>query len=111
MDKLKRIVSLVIFVPIAVVLIVLAVANRQVVTLALNPFRPEDGVLSVSAPFFLFLFVAVLFGMLIGWMVTWWTQGKHRKRARLEAREAIKWQKEHKAVVSGRPTSTQVAIK
>jgi uncharacterized integral membrane protein len=111
MDKLKRIVSLVIFVPLGIVLIVLAVANRQMVTLALNPFRPEDGVLAVSAPLFLFLFIAVLLGMLIGAAVTWWGQGRHRKQARIEAREAVKWKNEHKAIVAGRPASTQLTTK
>jgi uncharacterized integral membrane protein len=108
MDKLKRILSLVIFVPLGIVLVVLAVANRQVVTLALNPFRPEDSVLSVSAPLFLFLFLAVLLGMLIGALGTWWSQGRYRKRARVEALEAVKWKNEHKAVVAARPGSTQL---
>jgi len=36
------------------------------VTLALNPFRPEDNVLSVTAPFFVYLFLAVIFGLVIG---------------------------------------------
>ncbi|WP_105381259.1 lipopolysaccharide assembly protein LapA domain-containing protein [Neorhizobium alkalisoli] len=111
MDKLKKILSLVIFVPLGIILIVLAVANRQTVTLALNPFRPEDSVLSVSAPFFLFLLLAVLLGMLIGAAVTWWSQGRHRKQARVEAREAARWQNEHKAVVAGRPASQQLASK
>lgn len=111
MDKLKKIASLVILVPLGIVLIVLAVANRQMVTLALNPFRPEDGVLSVSAPFFLFLLLAVLVGMLIGSVVTWIGQGKYRRQARVEAREAIKWQNEHKAAVAGRPVSSQLPSK
>ena len=111
MDKLKRIVSLVVFVPLGIVLIVLAVANRQTVTLALNPFRPKDSLLAISAPLFLFLFIAVLFGMLIGAAVTWWGQGRHRKQARIEAREAVKWKNEHKAVVGGRPASTQLITK
>lgn len=102
MTKLKRIVSLVVFVPIGIVLIVLAVANRQVVTLALNPFRPEDGLLSVSAPFFVFVFLSLLVGMGIGASVTWWKQGRYRRQARVEAKEAVKWQKEHKAIVAQR---------
>ncbi len=111
MDKLKKILSLVIFLPLGIVLVVLAVANRQVVTLALNPFRPEDSVLAISAPLFLLIFLAVLFGMLIGAVVTWWGQGRHRKQARVEAREAVKWKNEHKAVVAGRPASTQLTTK
>ena len=90
----KKIVNLVVLVPLAIVLVILCVANRQSVTLALNPFRPDDTLLAFSAPFFVFLFLAVLAGVLIGSCATWISQGKHRKRARLEAREAIRWHDE-----------------
>ena len=91
---IKRIVKVVILIPVAIVLIVLSVANRQPVTLAFNPFRPEDSVLSVTAPFFVYLFLAVIFGLVIGSLATWFTQGKYRKRARVEASEAVKWHTE-----------------
>jgi uncharacterized integral membrane protein len=94
MTRLKKIVTLVILVPLGILLIVLSVANRQSVTLALNPFRPEDTVLSLTAPFFLFLMLSLILGMLIGSLATWWTQGKYRRQARIEAREAIKWHNE-----------------
>lgn len=90
----KKIINLLILLPIGVILIVFCVANRQSVTLAFNPFRPEDQVLSLSAPFFVFLFIALIAGMLIGSAATWFSQGKHRKRARSEAREAVRWQSE-----------------
>ncbi|MGO7624316.1 LapA family protein, partial [Rhizobium ruizarguesonis] len=48
---------------------------------------PEDQVLAVSAPFFVFLFIALITGMLIGAAATWFSQGKHRKRARTEDKE------------------------
>ena len=91
---IKRIVNVLVLLPIAIVLIVLSVANRQAVTLALNPFRPEDSVLSVTAPFFVYLFIAVIFGLVVGSLATWFAQGKHRKRARIEAVEAMKWHTE-----------------
>lgn len=87
----KKIIRIVLFIPIAVILILLSIANRQSVTLALNPFEPADTVLSVSAPFFVFLFVALMIGMLMGSMITWFKQGKHRQRARDEAAESTKW--------------------
>jgi uncharacterized integral membrane protein len=90
----KRIVALVILVPLAIVLVMLSVANRTAVTLALNPFQPQDQVLSVTAPFFVFLFAALMLGMVIGSLATWFKQGKHRKRARKEASEAVKWHTE-----------------
>jgi uncharacterized integral membrane protein len=87
----RKLVNVLVLIPVGIVLIVLSVANRQPVTLALNPFRPEDSVLSLSAPFFVFLFGATILGMVIGSLATWFSQGKHRKRARSEAREAVKW--------------------
>ena len=81
----KRIVNVLILIPIAIVLIVLSVANRQSVTLALNPFRPEDQVLSLHAPLFVLLFAALILGLLVGAAVTWFNQGKHRKRARSQS--------------------------
>ncbi|KQV44222.1 MULTISPECIES: lipopolysaccharide assembly protein LapA domain-containing protein [unclassified Rhizobium] len=91
---MKKIVNIVVLVPVGILLIVLSVANRQNVRLALNPFNPDDSVLSVSAPFFVFLFLAVIFGLLLGSFATWLSQHKYRKRARNEAHEAVKWQTE-----------------
>lgn len=91
---LSKLMNLVILIPLAVVLIILSVANRHGVTLAFNPFRPEDQVLSITAPFFVFIFLAVILGVIIGSLATWFTQGKYRKRARSEARMASKWQVE-----------------
>ncbi len=90
----KRIISLLILVPVAIVLIVLSVANRQTVTLALNPFDPGDQVLSIDLPFFVFLFAALILGLIVGSVATWLTQGKHRARARSSKKEAVKWHKE-----------------
>ena len=89
-----KIITLLVLVPVAIVLIVLSVANRGTVTLALNPFQPSDTLLSVTGPFFVFLFVAFMLGMIIGSMATWFKQGKYRKKARVEAREAVKWHTE-----------------
>lgn len=89
-----RFIKLVILVPVAVVLIVLSVANRHFVTLALNPFRPEDQVLSLSLPLFVLVLLALIVGVVIGSLVTWFAQGRYRKQAREEAHEARKWREE-----------------
>ena len=90
----RKIVSLVVVLPLGVLLVILAVANRASVNLALNPFNPADQALSVSAPLFVFLIVAVMLGVLLGATVTWFTQGKHRKKARSQSRMAQQWQAE-----------------
>jgi len=90
----KKVINLVILVPLGIILIVLSVANRQSVTLALNPFEPQDQLLSLTAPFFVFLFLALILGLVIGSFATWFAQGKYRKRARHESKAAMKWQEE-----------------
>lgn len=90
----RKLINILILLPIAIVLIVLSVANRDTVTLALNPFDPSDNLLSISAPFFVFLFATLILGMIIGSAATWFRQGKYRKKARSEAREAVKWHTE-----------------
>ncbi|MBB4183721.1 lipopolysaccharide assembly protein LapA domain-containing protein [Sinorhizobium terangae] len=91
---LKKLINIVILAPLGIILIVLSVANRQSVTFAFNPFNPADSVLSVSAPFFVFLFLAVIVGLILGAAATWLSQGKYRRRARNEANEALKWHRE-----------------
>ncbi|MEX3011222.1 LapA family protein [Hoeflea sp. TYP-13] len=90
----RKLINFIILVPVAIVLIVLSVANRNFVTLALNPFDPGDSVLSVSAPFFVFLFIALMIGMVVGSLATWFKQGRYRKQARKEAKEAVRWHTE-----------------
>ena len=51
-------------------------------------------ILAVTAPFFVYLFLAVIFGLVVGALATWFAQGKYRKRARMEAIEASKWHTE-----------------
>lgn len=90
----KKIFNLLIFLPIGILLIMFCVANRHSVSLSFNPFNPDDQFLSLSAPFFLIVFIALIIGILVGSVVTWFSQGKYRKRARIEAKEAVKWHQE-----------------
>ena len=91
---LGRLIGLMVLVPTAAVLVALCVVNRQGVTLALNPFWPDDPVLRLSAPFFVFILVVLMTGCAIGAAVTWVSQGKHRKRSRAALRSAAFWQAE-----------------
>lgn len=91
---LAKLLRLIIFVPLAILLTVLSVANRHIVTLALNPFQPDDQALTLSVPLFLLVFIALIAGLIIGSFATWLSQGRYRKQARDESYEAAKWAKE-----------------
>lgn len=71
--------------PLAVVLIALAVANRAPVDLVLDPF---GGRFAVQVPLFLLILGALAIGLIIGGFATWLSQGKWRKTARSRRREA-----------------------
>jgi uncharacterized integral membrane protein len=91
---LRRALSYLIVFPIAVVLIALGVVNAHYVELILDPFRPETPALSVSLPFYVFLFAAVVVGIVIGGWVTWRSQAHWRREARRRTAEAQRWQAE-----------------
>ncbi|MBV2142304.1 LapA family protein [Falsochrobactrum sp. TDYN1] len=84
----KRVITIVILVPLAIILIALSVANRETVALTVDPFNPGNPALSYHAPLFVWLFGALLAGVVIGSAVTWLTQGKHRRRERRYKKEA-----------------------
>lgn len=83
-----------IVVPFGVVLVALAVVNRKPATLILDPFGGADSGISLEAPLFLFLFGAFALGLVIGGASTWLGQGKWRRTARAEAREAREWRRQ-----------------
>jgi hypothetical protein len=84
----RKLVLALVVVPLGVALVTLSVVNRRPVQLILDPFGGNEPGLSLEAPFFLFLLGAFAFGLLIGGIATWLGQGKWRRHAREEAREA-----------------------
>jgi uncharacterized integral membrane protein len=87
----RKLVLALIFVPLGVVLVALAVVNRKPVELILDPFGGAEPGASLQAPFFLFLLGAFAFGLVVGGVATWLRQGKWRKTAREQRREADEW--------------------
>jgi len=81
-------------VPAAIVLLALAVVNRHGVRLVLDPFRPDQPVLSVMLPFYAYLIGMLLIGILIGGLSVWVTQGRWRRSARHRGAEVQRWRAE-----------------
>ena len=78
MNRVAWIVTL----PIALLVILFALMNRQEVSLSLWPL-PWD----ISAPLFLFTLGAIVFGFLFGALVTWLSGGTTRQKLRDTRRE------------------------
>lgn len=80
---MKKLLRTLVFVPVAFVLLVFAVANRHAVKLSLDPFASLDTTnLSISCPLFVVIFGAVMFGIICGSTISWLANGKYRAAAR-----------------------------
>ncbi|WDR01969.1 lipopolysaccharide assembly protein LapA domain-containing protein [Devosia algicola] len=86
----RRIIGWVVLVPLCAVLVIFALANRQLVVLNFNPFASVEQITApgYGIPLFLVLYVVLLVGVLLGGVATWFTQGPHRQRERHWRREA-----------------------
>jgi hypothetical protein len=91
---LRRILRWLIGLPIFVVVIGFAIANRRFTQLSLDPFNQTSPAVSIDLPLWLLFFIGAFIGILVGWMGCWFAQGKHRKLARERAREIAKLQQE-----------------
>ncbi|TCT00551.1 lipopolysaccharide assembly protein LapA domain-containing protein [Aquabacter spiritensis] len=77
-----RILSLIIGIPLAILVVALAVANRRPVTLSFDPFNPDTTALAVSLPLFGVIFAALILGVVLGGAAAWLRQGRYRREAR-----------------------------
>ena len=87
MTLIRKIIAAVILVPLAVVIIAFAVANRQIVTVSLDPFSAEHPAASLTLPLFALVIVLLVLGVLIGGIAAWLRQSKWRRTARRLERE------------------------
>ena len=83
----RKIIAAVILVPLAVIIIAFAVANRQIVTVSLDPFSAEHPAASLTPPLFALVIVLLILGVLIGGIAAWLRQSKWRRTARRLERE------------------------
>ncbi len=84
---MKTLVRVLIVLPLALVIIVLAVANRAPVQVSLDPFSGVAPLVAFSAPLFAIVLASAALGVILGGVAVWWSQGRHRRAVRLQARE------------------------
>lgn len=92
LGSLGTILKWAILLPVLAAIVLLAVANDQTVTVRLNPFNASDPVLRVDLALYQLAFILFVLGTLVGGLVVWLGQWKHRRRAREQRQEAAHWQ-------------------
>jgi uncharacterized protein YpmB len=89
---LRRILRWIIWVPVAIIVISFAVANRQWTRLSLDPFSSTSPFLTIEMPLWALFIFGVFIGLIVGWMMCWFAQGRHRKLARERAKDVARLQ-------------------
>lgn len=81
----------------AIVLIAIALANREMVTLTAFPANFGQylgGTWSVNLPLFLVIFLAILFGVVVGLLWEWLREAHIRRESRLRASQVAQLERE-----------------
>ncbi len=79
---LRKIVFWLVLIPIAIVILMFALANREVVTVSFDPFNAAAPAASISIPLFVLTFVLVILGVFIGGAASWLRQSGYRRAAK-----------------------------
>lgn len=85
---MRKFLTYLILVPIGVVFLVFAIANRQLVTLTLDPFGSGDISNGVALPLFIIIIGVGVLGVIVGGATTWFQQRHWRRAARNYEAEA-----------------------
>src|SRR5438067_6388161 len=84
----RKIVTALILVPLTIIFVSFAVANRQTIVVSLDPFDPGHPALAVAMPLFALILALLIGGVLVGGVAAWLRQARWRHAARLAAGEA-----------------------
>ena len=85
---MRKFLTALVLIPLGLVLIVFAVANRHPVTLSFDPFNSADPSISVTLPLFLIIIAVAMVGVMAGGSTTWFRQRHWRRAARRHEADA-----------------------
>jgi uncharacterized integral membrane protein len=79
---LRKIVTAIVVIPLLIIVVGFAVANRQAVTISFDPFTATQPAYAITLPLFVVIFVLIILGVIIGGAATWLRQNAWRRSAR-----------------------------
>lgn len=78
----------IVLLPIALLAILFAIANRAPVTLSLDPFAKGEPEIALAVPLYAIVFAAVVLGVVLGGIGAWLSGARARRSGRASRREA-----------------------
>lgn len=85
---MRKFLTALIVIPLGLILVVFAVANRHFVTVSFDPFVSSDPSSSITLPLFMLLILVAALGVLAGGCAVWFGQRHWRRAARRNDAEA-----------------------
>jgi uncharacterized integral membrane protein len=85
---MRKFLNAVILIPLGVILVVFAVANRHMVTVSFDPFNSSDPALGFTLPLFVVIIAVAVLGVVAGGSATWFGQRRWRRAARQHEADA-----------------------
>ena len=79
---MRKFLNAVILIPLGLIFIVFAVANRHLVTVSFDPFNSSDPSLGFTLPLFVVIVAVAMLGVVAGGAATWLRQRHWRRAAR-----------------------------
>ena len=75
-------------IPLGLIFVIFAVANRHFVTVSFDPFNSTAPSVSLSLPLFVLIILVAILGVIAGGCATWFSQRRWRRAARLHEADA-----------------------
>lgn len=85
---MRKFLTALIVIPLGLILVTFALANRHFVTVSFDPLIADDPLLSVTLPLFLLLILVAALGVLAGGCAVWFGQRHWRRAARRHEADA-----------------------
>jgi uncharacterized integral membrane protein len=102
---MRKFLASVVLVPLGLVFVVFAVANRHLVTVSFDPFNSTDPSVAVTLPLFVVLILVAIAGVVAGGVTTWIGQRHWRRAARQHEADARQARAQLAELRAGAPAS------
>jgi uncharacterized integral membrane protein len=85
---MRKFFTALVLIPLGVIFVVFAVANRHLVTVSFDPFNSSNPAVGITLPLFVVIIAVAIAGVAAGGSATWFRQRRWRRAARQHEADA-----------------------